>query len=398
MTDLMREVSGHIDPEWIATHTEALCRIRSETLDEAAVCTAYAKELEALGLQVVRRQVTPGRDNLYACVPSAGGGPSLALNGHLDTIPIGEAWPFRREGDRLHARGAEDMKGPMVSLLAMLRGLQRAGVRLKGDLWITAVVGHEEASAAKDGPLAFCDDVNAGQVRADRILIVEGDADPWIMSMGSANFVITLHSPLGGTHTNYVPFEQNPIRFMGDFIAAVARRQAELNATTHHGLAGSERIDIATATAGDHYNRTPGTVTFVGTRRWLPDKTEADIRAELEELIRPIAQAGELTWQLRLEQAREPFETAPTDPLVKATCRAAEQVQGRPPKLLGRRLVGDANYYVQRTGVPTIYYGPGGTSAHADDEWVSLNALVRAAQVYALTAMDFCGVEASAKP
>ena len=59
---------------------------------------------------------------------------------------------------------------------------------------------------------------------------------------------------------------------------------------------------------------------------------------------------------------------------------------------MGRRLVGDANIYMNETGVPTFYYGPSNETAHSDDEWVSVARIEAAARVYALTAMDFCGV------
>ena len=56
------------------------------------------------------------------------------------------------------------------------------------------------------------------------------------------------------------------------------------------------------------------------------------------------------------------------------------------------RIVGDANLYVHGTGVPTFYYGPSNETAHADVEWVEVDRLEWAAQVYALSAADYCGL------
>ncbi|MEZ4571423.1 MAG: M20/M25/M40 family metallo-hydrolase [Thermomicrobiales bacterium] len=127
-----------------------------------------------LGLDVDVREVTPGRNNLYARIPGSGGGPALLLNGHLDTIPLNNCPQPSRDGDRIIGRGATDMKGGMAAILGMVRALQESGIRLEGDLWLTAVVGHEEPEAEKDGPLALIGDINSGRVAADRILIVEG--------------------------------------------------------------------------------------------------------------------------------------------------------------------------------------------------------------------------------
>ncbi len=381
-----------VDGEWMARRTLEMVEIRSVTMDEAQMCLYYADALRSLGLAVDMREVTPGRYNLYARIPGTGGGPTLALNGHVDTVPIHGAWPPRREGDLIYGRGTTDMKGPMAAVLGAAKALIESGVRLKGDLAISAVVGHEEAIAAKDGPRAYIEDLKSGRVQADRILIVEGEEDIWLMSMGSANFVVTLTSDRGGTHTNNTPFGENPIRFMGELIGAIHARQIEMDAGVRHELAGPERIDLGVAQAGDLYNRTPTHCTLIGTRRWMPGKTVADIRAELEALVRPFAAAGRLGFDLRIEQEREPFETPAEDDAVRAVIAAAQRVTGATPKIVGRRIVGDANLYVHGTGIPTFYYGASNHTAHADVEWVSVDRIRRSAQVYLAAAAGYCGV------
>lgn len=393
MIDGVARALDLIDPAWIADRALAMVSIPSVTLDEAEVCAWYEARLRELGVEVRRREVTPGRANLYARIPGTGGGPALALNGHVDTIPIGNAWPPRLEGDSLHGRGATDMKGAMVAILAVARALLASGLRLRGDLWLTAVVGHEEPAAAKDGPRAMIDDLRAGRLACDRILIVEGDEELWTMSMGSAVFTITLESRLGGTHTNFVPFGRNPIRFMGDLIERIRRRQEELDAGQRHPLAGPERIDLGIARAGDYQNRTPLSCELQGSRRWMPGKTARDVVAELEALAAPIAQAGDLGLRVEIEHEREPFETPADDPAVLAVAEAARRVNGVQPTVVGRRIVGDANLYVHGAGIPSFYYGPGYATAHSEDEWVSIDRLGRAARVYLLAAALYCGVD-----
>lgn len=65
---------------------------------------------------------------------------------------------------------------------------------------------------------------------------------------------------------------------------------------------------------------------------------------------------------------------------------------GEEARMVGRRIVGDANIYVNGTGVPTFYYGPSNETAHSDQEWVSVERIEKAAKVYALTAATYCGV------
>jgi acetylornithine deacetylase/succinyl-diaminopimelate desuccinylase-like protein len=388
-----RQVLDNIDRDWILEQAEQLVRVPSVTLEEQEVCRMYERQLRDLGLDVDVREVTPGRPNLYARIAGTGDGPKLMLNGHLDTIPNQNNQPVYRDGDLLFGRGTTDMKAGMAAILGAAKALLEAGVRLKGDLLLTAVVGHEEPEAAKDGPLAMVDDINAGRLTCDRIIIVEGPDALWVMSMGSMVFTITLESDRGGTHTQYVAFEDNPIRFLGDIIQRVHEFQQELNSGVVHPLAGPERMDVGIVRAGDYFNRTPNVCTLTGTRRWTPGRQAEDVLQELRSLIEPIARAGGLSLQVSMEHQREPFETSSDDAVVSAVSKAHRAVTSTEPELIGKRIVGDANLYVHGSGVPTVYYGPSNETAHADIENVSISRTVSAAAVYALAAMEFCGVD-----
>ena len=393
MTNAMSYLNDfRVDPEWAAARTMELVAVPSVTMNEAQVCDLYADQLAGLGLEVDVREVTPGRNNLYARIPGVGGGPTLLLNGHLDTIPVNNCPPPSRDGDTISGRGASDMKGGMAAILAAARALQDRDIRLRGDLWLTAVVGHEEPEAAKDGPLALIDDLNAGRLSTDRIVIAEGRNALWIMSMGSLNFEIIMRSDRGGQHTRHVPFSDNPIRHLGDLIQRIHEFQRELDRTTDHPLAGPERIDIGIVEAGDYFNRTPPLCRLVGTRRWTNRMTADDALDELKALAGPFASAGNLDLTVTMEHQREPFEASPEDPAVEAVASAHRIVFGVEPEHIGERIVGDANLYVAGTGIPTFYYGPSNDSNHSDYEWVSISRIAEVAEVYARAACEFCGV------
>ena len=390
--DSLDSILTAVNKEWIAEQAQTLVEIPSVTLEEEQVCRCYEQQLRDLGLDVDVREVTPGRSNLYARIAGTGGGPTLMLNGHLDTIPNENNQTCRRDGDRLYGRGTTDMKGGMAAILGVARALRDTGVRLKGDLLLTAVVGHEEPEAKKDGPVALVEDINNGRIACDRIVIVEGPDSLWVMSMGSMVFTITLHSDRGGMHTQYVPFSENPIRHMADLIRRIHEFQTELDSGEVHPLAGPERIDLGIAHAGDYFNRTPLSCRLTGTRRWAPGKTATGVLAELQELAAPFAHAGGLTLDVKMEHQREPFETPRDDPSVIAAAKAHQMVTGSEPKYIGLRIVGDANIYVNGSGVPTFYYGPSNETAHSDLEWVSIDRIHSAAKVYALAAAMYCGV------
>lgn len=379
----------YIDSSWIANKTHELVEIKSETLSEADICQFYASELESLGLIVERRPISNDRFNIYAKLPGTTSQNSLIFNGHLDTIPIGESWPPRVSAEKIFGRGAEDMKGGMAALLAMLYGFKMSKTKLRGDLWITAVVGHEDAEAEKDGPLAMCQDINLGTISGDAILIVEGDSELWTMSTGSSVFQIILHSKLGGTHTNNISMRQNPVYYIGKIIEAIVQLQERMDSGEKHPLVGSPRVDIGKIVSGDYYNRTPSVSTIEGIIRWLPGSTLKDTQDLLHRIIAPIAQEGDLDLEIEFTLSREPFEVPADNHALKIVSSAIERTTGIKPQIIGKRIVGDANIFMPKTGIPTFYYGPGYKTAHSNDEWVSISSLYSLAKVLGSIAIDF---------
>ena len=99
-----------------------------------------------------------------------------------------------------------------------------------------------------------------------------------------------------------------------------------------------------------------------------------------------------MKFDVTMELEREPFETPADDPAVLATAAAHKEVTGTDADIVGLRIVGDANLYVEGCGVPTFYYGPSNETAHSDNEWVSIQRMSSAARVYAITATTFCGI------
>ena len=213
------------------------------------------------------------------------------------------------------------------------------------------------------------------------------------MSMGSMVWTIRLKSSQGGTHTQYVPFAENPIRYVGDLIQRIQTRQVEMDSGDIHPLAGAERIDVGIVEAGDYFNRTPVVCELTGTRRWAPGRTARSCLTELEIMAADVTTGSDLEVEATMVHDREPFETPQDDPAVHTFAEAHREIVGQDVDYVGLRIVGDANLYVHGTGVPTFYYGPSNETAHSDNECVSIDRLASAARVYVEAAMRYCGVK-----
>ena len=387
-----RKVLAEIDEETLARDCLEFVAVKSETGAEGPGTEFLANLLSEAGLDVSYDEIEPGRSNVGARLAGTGGGPSLLFNGHVDTIPTGECRPPGRDGEWITGRGAEDMKGGLTAMVHAVRAIFRSGVKLRGDVWLTGVVGHESPAGKKEGPLRLIERINQGAIQPDAILIVEGPAAIWTASLGCAMFRITLADDRGPIHTIRVPFQDNPIRAIATLLKKLEILEDQLSTKPGHPLAGRDQVNVGMVSAGDYPNRLPAHVVVTGTRRWTPGRNAEDIRAELTTICDETARLHGLRSTVELQGAREPFETSSTHPLVKSLQAAGKRLTGRVPEIIGMGLVGDANLYVNETGVPSVYYGPAHETAHSDHERIDVKQLVHITQMYALATLEYCGV------
>ena len=113
------------------------------------------------------------RPNVVGTFRGTGGGRSLILNGHIDTVTVEpeEAWtrnPFSGDIDTglMYGRGTSDMKGGLMAAVMAMAYLLEAGASLKGDVILQSVVNEEHAG---NGTL---DLVRRGY-RADGAIVLE---------------------------------------------------------------------------------------------------------------------------------------------------------------------------------------------------------------------------------
>ncbi|MFN2234854.1 MAG: M20/M25/M40 family metallo-hydrolase, partial [Anaerolineales bacterium] len=121
---------------------------------ETEIGSYIADSLNGLGLQVTTYPIEPGRVNVVGILKGSGGGRSLLLNAHMDTVGIDGMIhdPFGaeiREG-RLYGRGAQDMKGSIAAMMGAVKSLVDADADLAGDLLFTAVADEEHGSIGTD--------------------------------------------------------------------------------------------------------------------------------------------------------------------------------------------------------------------------------------------------------
>jgi acetylornithine deacetylase len=163
-------------------------------------------------------------------------------------------------------------------------------------------------------------------------------------------------------------------------IEAIGARNEELSAVEHPWV-GAETYFVGEVHGGDFYNRFPTACRIVGTRRWAPSNTLDAVTTEYLDLLDGVAAETGCNIALELKLVRGAYEIDPEHPLVQALQASYRDVTGNELEPVGIKLVADGALFAA-AGIPTVYHGPVGKGAHADVEFMAVDELVRAAEVY----------------
>lgn len=383
------DLLGQVDAGRLEALTLQLTRIRSYTGDTREVAAFYARYLEQIGLAVEVIQDYPNDPCVVARLRGIGGGPTLEFNGHLDTVPVEHPAPSVADG-RISGRGTADMKGGLAAMAEAARVIVESGMRLKGDLLLVAHGLHE----APDGHGEDLLDLVRRGIKGDAVIIAEVASDTLpVVGLGLAIFDVTISRSGEATHELLTPAgTPHPILAAVRLVNLMQTRHAEL-AQVAIPYVGHESFFVGILQGGDFFNRWTNACRLVGTRRYGPENSYANVRDELQAMVAQVEQETGARVGLNLIPVRDGFRVAEDEPLVVALRRAYLDVTGRELPLVGSRMVGDAAIFITEGKVPALYHGPGGTGAHADLESVAVSDLVRAAQVYVLTALSYVGCE-----
>jgi acetylornithine deacetylase len=341
----------------------------------AAFVAEWAREA---GLEVDLAEAAPGRPNVIATARGTGGGRTLLLNAHTDTVGHGGmADPLvpRVQAGRLHGRGAYDMKG---GLAACLVAAAEAGTRgLRGDVVVTAVVDEELSSIGTQSVLKH--------VRADAAIVAEPtQMRVCVAHKGFVTFEIETEGR--AAHGSRPDLGVDAIAKMGHVLVGLDALDRSLRERPVHPLLASGSLHAGVVAGGAELSTYPARCLLQGERRTVPGESLYQVEAELQGLIDRIRRADpSFSGSWRVIAARRPFEVSPVEEiarLVRAYAGADEVV--------GESYWTDAALIAELM-IPTVVFGPGGEGAHADVEWVSVADVERCVAVFLSVATEFCG-------
>jgi acetylornithine deacetylase len=321
---------------------------------------AWAREA---GLEAEVKEGTASRPSVLVRCPGRGGGRTLLLCGHLDTVGVeGMTEPHtpRIDGDRLYGRGAYDMKAGLAAALIAARDAAR--LDLAGDVLVAAVADEEHASLGVQEVLAG--------LRADAAVLTEPTELELVIAHKGfvwSEVVVTGRA----AHGSRPGLGVDAITQMGAVLCELGALDRAL-AGHEHPLLGRGSVHASTIEGGVELSSYPARCALRLERRTLPGESRADVELELTTLL-DRCRAADRMFEAghRILLVREPFEIEPDAEIVGVVREAAAAVLGSPPPVTGASYWADAAF-IAAAGIPTVIFGPGGEGAHADEEWVSL--------------------------
>lgn len=387
---------------------------------EARVGKLLGDFLASFGFAGDMVAVDPERPNMVLTRAGTGGGRSLAINGHVDTVaPFhpkdwqgGDPWSGVIKGDRLYGLGATDMKGGLVAAALAAAAIDAAGLRVKGDLQFHVVVG-EETMSHELGTSAVLD---AGHV-TDAAIVVEptGATTPLnVANVSAGNFNLQIDVQGYATHSGNRGASiraggagsaagVNAVEKAILVVQALQQLEQEWGITKSHPAFPAGLFSLAPSVfQGDAGVPSVGYLAEKATIGYLvwypPNETPEAIRAEIEAHIHHATQLD--SWlrdhppRLRWESNWPVFDTPADHSLIRHLVRSRAAVLGaahpQQPEAIGFTAVCDASFYQQK-GVPAAVFGPGSLrQAHAVNEFVSLAEVADCARILARTIMGWC--------
>jgi acetylornithine deacetylase/succinyl-diaminopimelate desuccinylase-like protein len=408
-----KAILAAVDEQGLVDLASELVSTPSPTGEEGAMAERMRAVLTELGLAVSVQEVEDGRPNVLGILEGEGGGSSLMLNGHMDTsYSGGEPWlrgipgfqpeAFVRDG-RVYGLGISNMKGALACYVAAVRALREAGVRLRGDVMIAAVVGEIEKTQWGE---EFRGRQYRGYAAGSRFLVSHGGvADVCILGEPTEQRIVLGHygtiwmrlstrGPFIHTAFSEGRLPENSIVRMRDVLDAVlAWIPGWEERAAYGGKRGLVNVGAISGGFGWRVSRTPHRTDLFLDVRVPPTMPMAEARSALQELVRELrGRFPEHGIEHEIYVTAPGAEIAENHPLVAAIDESHAEVFGQPPERDTVHWFSDASA-LTRYGIETVNYG---TSSGLPDpelgENLDIEGLVQTAKVYALASARVCGV------
>ena len=356
-----------------------------EGFREKEMADYYLEQMHRLGLDISSREVRPYRPNVFGLRKGSGKTPSLMLAGHMDTARTdgySDAYDVREVDGKVYGRGACDMKAALAAYLEVVRILNKAGINLKGNLYLAGIMDEEYG-------LLGSRDIGQNGPWADQGII--GEPTDLLVCPANKGRVSTFIRTFGkATHSSVPEKGENAIVRMADVIGAFSGYNDDLQKAEAHALCGHGRFTPGVIRGGVQVNMVPDLCELEVDRRTLPGETQRSVYAEFTKILDPLIEKDpgftyeitEPSWFV------PPNDVSVKEPVVLSLLSAYETIVGDKTQVTAFPGGSDA----PNMEFPNVVCGPGSIGqAHSTNEFITVDQLTAAAKIYLYAVLDLLG-------
>lgn len=355
---------------------------------ESAVADYVAEFLKKNRIPFEIQPVFDGRPNVIAKLDGPAGAPTLILEAHTDTASeLGMSIdPFRPliKDNRVYGRGSCDVKGGLAAMMHALKTLTDSSSRPRPSVYFVAAADEEHAFR---GVVKFLEKFAVdGQGAAGAIVAEPTNLEIAIASKGVLRWCIHAHGR--AAHSSNPGLGINAVMKMAKLLVAMEDQLPAILSRRQHPLLGSSTLSVGIIRGGLQINQVPASCTIDVDYRMLPGEDRATVWSEFNRIIASL-RAQDPNFEIEMESPMLedlPLDTASTERMVEVLSQVSGELTGR-SRPVGVPFGSDASKF-SRAGIPSVILGPGSIDqAHAAEEFVELEQVALATEIYARTLM-----------
>jgi succinyl-diaminopimelate desuccinylase len=355
---------GTLDLDWFLAAAGELLAIPSTADRPAELDRALEYVLDFVGPGFgVRRYESGGKPSalVYAgrTCPAEDEPFEVIMNAHLDVVPAAaEQFHPRRHGDRLYARGAQDMK---VSGLAEALAFRELAATLPYPVALQLVT--DEESGGRNGTRHQLDQGVRG-----RFVIIGETSGLRIVTASKGMLGVTLRASGRGAHSAYQWFGDNALVKLFRSVDRLLARYPVATAEQWRTTVNLARVH----TPNQARNQIPAEAEAWLDIRFPPEdpdlagRSAEEVAAYLQEFCEPGVTAV-------VDHLDAPHHTDPGRPEI-GRLQAAARAQGFEPDFLRKHGAGDGRFYGS-VGITAVAFGVGGQGQHGADEYAEISTI-----------------------
>ncbi|KAH7015013.1 tryptophan synthase beta subunit-like PLP-dependent enzyme [Ilyonectria destructans] len=351
---------------------------------ETAIARYITAWLEHRDIESHWIEPTKGRPSVVGVARGSGGGKSLLLNGHIDTVTLmgydDDPLSGRITDGKLYGRGSADMKGGVAAAMIALANAKKAGFR--GDVIFTGVADEEAVSIGTQ-------DVLAAGWRADAAIVSEPtDLDIVHAHKGFVWLDVTVQGV--ASHGSRADLGVDAIAKAGYFLAELDRHAQRLLDGPADPIVGSPTIHASLIKGGEEESSYPALCTISIERRTVAGETPETVKKEIQDILDKLTK--EVTGfkaDLKVTFSRSPFKLPLDDPFTVLVGDFVGKALGKTATVTGGAYWTDCALLADK-GIPSLLWGPKGEGLHAKEEWVDVESVRLVAETLTNIVKQFC--------